>query len=139
MSAGGRNVIEEMLWVLGHLINIEEHIVETNAYLYNEDLMRMLTEVRKRARELAVQYYYFIAEQRGIKLAGDRAFRNFWCILKHSLSLYIHVHEVVEMLRQIGYNPKPIMDLIHLTRKIIDTTINVCLQIDSQKPSKRKK
>jgi hypothetical protein len=79
-SALGRGAEEETWWVIGHLINMEEHLFESGLL----DQAALIRDVRRG----------FVEEwARALGLDGDM-FRRDWCVYKHALALVVHLQEV---------------------------------------------
>jgi hypothetical protein len=76
----GRGFIEETLWAIGHLINIEEHLFESG-------LIDQAVIVKNERRKYVNEW---------IKMLGldERLLNRDWCIYKHILSLLIHLEEI---------------------------------------------
>ena len=75
----GRGFIEETFWVVGHLINIEEHLFESGLV----DQASLIRSERKR---------YVDEWVKALGLREDLVNRD-WCIYKHALALMVHLQE----------------------------------------------
>jgi hypothetical protein len=76
----GRGWIEESLWVLGHLINIEEHAAESG-------LLDLSGEVREERRLYQEEWWRVLG-------VTEEFYRKNWCIFKHIASLIVHAEEL---------------------------------------------
>jgi hypothetical protein len=76
----GRGSVEETWWVIGHLVNMEEHLFESGLL----DQAALIRDVRRG----------FVEEwARSLNLDGDLLRRD-WCVYKHALALMVHLQEV---------------------------------------------
>ncbi|RLE86226.1 MAG: hypothetical protein DRJ96_07150 [Thermoprotei archaeon] len=89
----GRGLREEALWLLGHMINLEEHLDEFIAA--RPELADVVRAVRENRAALAEAY-------RRLYGADEGRFRAMWCIIKHAASALIHAQEVASMAAQHG-------------------------------------
>jgi hypothetical protein len=78
--SAGRGWVEESLWVLGHLINIEEHAVESG-------LLDLGGEVREERRLFQDEWWRVLG-------VTEEFYRKNWCIFKHIASLIVHAEEL---------------------------------------------
>jgi hypothetical protein len=76
----GRGFIEETFWLIGHLVNVEEHLFESGMI---DQAVLVKNERRKYVNEWV--------KQLGL---DEQLLDRDWCIYKHLLSLLIHVEEV---------------------------------------------
>jgi hypothetical protein len=76
----GRGFVEETLWLLGHMINIEEHLFESG-------MIDQAIIVRNQRRQ-------YVNEWAKLLNLDEKLLDRDWCIYKHLLSLLIHVEEV---------------------------------------------
>ena len=76
----GRGFVEETLWLLGHMINIEEHLFESG-------MIDQAIIVRNQRRQ-------YVNEWAKLLNLDEKLLNRDWCIYKHLLSLLIHVEEV---------------------------------------------
>lgn len=72
--------MEESLWALGHLVNLEEHFTESGLL----DLAARAREVR---REFQSAWWISVGLQ-------EEFYRKNWCIFKHLASLIVHLSEL---------------------------------------------
>lgn len=98
-SKGEQALLEEQLWVIAHLINIAEHLVEYTAVKQDEEAVKLISTVREIRKEAVNKVF-------NILFSGSRHVRsyadNLWCTLKHMLSAMIHAEEVSEKLAEDG-------------------------------------
>jgi hypothetical protein len=76
----GRGFIEETFWLIGHLINIEEHLFESG-------MIDQAVLVRNQRRQ-------YVSEWAKLLNLDEKLLNRDWCIYKHLLNLLIHVEEV---------------------------------------------
>ncbi|WP_052885432.1 hypothetical protein [Thermofilum pendens] len=74
----GRGTVEELVWVLGHLINLEEHKWEMGE-------VEEATAIKEVRRDFVAQ----LAKE----LKWACKWKPQWCVLKHLSSLIVHVEE----------------------------------------------
>jgi hypothetical protein len=79
-SALGRGFIEETFWLIGHLINIEEHLFESGLV----DQAALIRDVRRG----------FVEEWARALNLDEQLLDRDWCVYKHLLSLLVHIEEV---------------------------------------------
>ena len=76
----GRGAVEETWWVIGHLVNMEEHLFESGLL----DQAALIRDVRRG----------FVEEwARALGLDGELLRRD-WCVYKHAFALMVHLQEV---------------------------------------------
>lgn len=68
------------MWLLGHLINVEEHAVELG-------LLDVAAEAREERRAFQDEWW------RAVGLQGD-FYRRAWCLFKHLAALMVHAEEL---------------------------------------------
>jgi len=78
--SAGRGWVEESLWVLGHLVNVEEHAVELG-------LLDVASEVREERRALQDEWWRAL----GLR---EEFYRRAWCVFKHLAALIVHAEEL---------------------------------------------
>ena len=78
--AAGRGWVEESLWVLGHLVNVEEHAVELG-------LLDVAAEVREGRRAFQEEWWRAL----GLR---EEFYRRAWCVFKHLAALVVHAAEL---------------------------------------------
>jgi hypothetical protein len=76
----GRGFIEETFWLIGHLVNVEEHMFESG-------MIDQAVLVKNERRKYVNEWVKILGLDEGL-LNRD------WCIYKHLLSLLIHIEEV---------------------------------------------
>jgi hypothetical protein len=76
----GRGFVEETLWLLGHMINIEEHLFESG-------MIDQAVLIRNQRRQ-------YVNEWAKLLNLDEKLLNRDWCIYKHLLSLLIHIQEV---------------------------------------------
>jgi hypothetical protein len=78
--SAGRGWVEESLWVLGHLVNVEEHAVELG-------LLDVAGEVREERRGFQDEWWRAL----GLR---EEFYRKAWCLFKHLAALMVHAEEL---------------------------------------------
>jgi hypothetical protein len=78
--SAGRGWVEESLWILGHLVNVEEHAVEL-------DLLDVASETREERRAFQDEWWRAV----GLR---EEFYRRAWCVFKHLASLMVHAEEL---------------------------------------------
>jgi len=76
----GRGFIEETFWLIGHLINIEEHLFESG-------MIDQAVLIRNQRRQYVNEWVKMLH-------LDEKLLNRDWCIYKHLLSLLIHIEEV---------------------------------------------
>jgi len=109
VSRPGRGTLEEGAWCVGHVINIEEHVYDSlmGSSEVKEEMLhfsRAMYYVRMKLAEIWLQI-------QGLPIDSVYV-RNYWCIVKHFLSLQIHLQEFASMLERDG--------LTDLSRKVTE-------------------
>ena len=106
MSGLGRGSVEELLYLLGNLLALEEH--------YSELGMLDSLDV---ARALRVELV-----DRLFTVLGMDEHRGEWCVLKHLLLIMIHAHEALGMLGSQS-------ELSSVLKDIMDTSLQASMKL----------
>ena len=130
-TLAGRGTLEECAWAVGHYINIEEHIVE--ALMGSEQTREELLHLCK-----AVYYTRMRIAEIYLKLNGlsieNSIVRNYWCVLKHFLSVQVHLQELSSMLERDGLTElsKEVANLYKETVKLRKLFIDILKKATQQ-------
>lgn len=84
----GRGALEEQLYLLAHLLNLEEHLAEVGD-------LESAVKVRELRREALDELALSVAG----RPAAETGLRAAWCIVKHALLASYHAYEAALMLR----------------------------------------
>jgi len=76
----GRGWIEESLWILGHLVNVEEHACEAG-------LLDVAAHAREERRAFQDAWWSSVG-------LDEEFYRRNWCLFKHLASLTVHAEEL---------------------------------------------
>jgi hypothetical protein len=120
--SAGRGWVEESLWVLGHLINVEEHAVELG-------LLDVAAEVREERRAFQDEWWRALG-------VTEAFYRRAWCVFKHLAALVVHAEELAawgeappelrEASREAEETARKLFwTLVELGRRISEETVEV--------------
>ncbi|ABN69855.1 hypothetical protein Smar_0754 [Staphylothermus marinus F1] len=97
-------LIQEFIYLVGHLNHSEQHLIEADAYIGYPvfgNLVDEIRELRKKAGQVMFEIERLEAREKG----GEEfrtSWESIWCTLKHLTTALIHTDEVIEkILRKI--------------------------------------
>lgn len=98
MSVEEEALIEELVYLLGHIAHAEQHAVEIDSGLKEPKLVDIINTLRRTRKEVGK----ILLEEAGLsgKGNGGEEFRtggeNVWCAIKHLSMALIHCDECIE-------------------------------------------
>ncbi len=120
-------LIQEFLYLIGHLNHSEQHLIEADSYIGHPvfgELVNTLREFRKKAGQVMFEIEKLEAQQ---KSGGEfrTSWESIWCTLKHLTTALIHTDEVIEkVLKKIKDSQNDTENIVRL-----NTQLQVLLEI----------
>lgn len=96
---------QELYWVVGHLVSLEEHLFEAG------DLQAVLEAARHRRAVMRL----LLAGK------GEEWVRRWWCVVKHVCALLVHLEEVAAQLE--GVDESVLLALHNDLLKFLDALL----------------
>lgn len=94
-------LLQEFLYVIGHLNHVEQHLLESDAYT-GSPVFGDLVDIFREQRKLVGQVMFLIEKLEIAKAERGQDVRSswesIWCALKHATTALIHIDECVEKL-----------------------------------------
>ena len=139
MSVEEEALIEELVYLIGHIAHAEQHSIEIDSQLEEPRLVRVIDSLRTARKEAG----RILLEVTGLKSESDGGeFRtgseNTWCALKHLSMALIHCDECIEkVLRRIARGDKraakSLLVLYGTRNRIFDALKDVVRSVGSLK------
>lgn len=93
-------LLQEFLYTIGHLNHVEQHLLESDAYV-GSPVFGDLVDIFREQRKLIGQVMFLVEKLEEARVRGQdvrSSWESIWCALKHATTALIHIDECIEKL-----------------------------------------